>query len=1056
MSVTVREFSRLLAQCQLLEPEQCRQWLAQYARERGLQPDMPADDLAAWLVQRRTLTAYQARVLMAGQAGPFVYGAYRVCDRIAGGRLAGLFQAVHMPTQHPVSLWFLSGPALADAVVLAGLRELCMRVSQAAAGRPQLARPWQLVDAGMFKFVVLESLSGESLEEALQTKGALAPAEACRHVWHAAHAVAALHAAGLVHGDVRLANLLLVQGGVKLLSFPLAPDPLAPGLHARIAQLAQNNQAVPEVDYLASEVAMGQPPGPAADIYSLGCTLYRLLAGRVVFPAGSAAERLACHAQQMPQPIEQVAPGVPPALAQLVAAMLAKQPYQRPSSAAQLCEALACFVDPQQLQGPMAQALPTDAAFHAAMAAQQANRPVPTVPGAATQASAAASPSPVPAPLPQTPLPAPPMHGPAAGAAEQSPLLGIPPQTAQPAWVPTGPAVSGPTASTSPAAGPTFGGVFAPTVSPSTGGTRVRRAQDRSQLPVVIGSVGAALAAIAAFAYFMSMGGGPSPEQQVADAASARSGVPGGRPQGDVSPRPQGGGSRTDSGPRDQQVSHQPRQEGPVMPARVDTASGVDEPLWELPRHGPPIVLEWLPPGPQMVVVLRPARLLAHPEGDKLLDPRTLGPLATLLAEEVPKLTGLALARLDRLVVGVYDMSPEPVEVSLVAYAADELVLDELLAAWGSPKQSKVQAAEGSTATVWQRDGRAWWLPETDKQRTVVAVPQQALAELVAAGSGPVVLRRQLELLLRTSDREHEFTLLVAPDFLFTGGKALLSGPAAKLKQPLDDFLTFRTEEGKFELPKAAMLSASLDERLFLELRIDNSSSLRPSPALAREYHAKVRSLSRQVNAYLRSLYLSPYSKEVLWDFPDRLTALGRMTTSGIDENQVVLRAYLPAKAAHNLMLNGYLALLETPGAAPSVATAGGGPLPPARPAAAQQLEKRMPLSFPRNTLERALEMVSEEIGVPIIILGTDLQVEGITKNQSFGMDEAEQPARDILRKILAKADPAGRLLYVIKPREEDGQEVLYVTTRAAAEKRRDPLPPEFAAREKQAEKGQR
>lgn len=1043
MPVTVRDFSRLLAQSQLLEPERCRVWLARYAKQRGLEPDSAADGLAAWLVENGAISAYQARVLMAGQAGPFVYGAYRVFDRIASGRLAGLFRAVHLPTQHPVALWFLSGPALSDPAVLSSLHEQCRRVSQACAARTQLARPWQLVDLGRFKFVVLEDMVGESLEESASLKQPLAPAEACRYVWHAAQGVAALHAAGLVHTDVRPANLLVHgQSQIKLLHFPLAPDPLAPPLHVRLAQAASKGDALPEADYLPPEVAMGQPFSPAADIYSLGCTLFRLLTGRVLFPNGNAAEKLACHTQQMPPPLEQLVPGVPAALVQCVALTLAKNPQQRLPSAEKLCEALAPFVEAHRLGVP-AQVSPSYEAFQLAMAGAPSSQPAATAYGMpVAQAPVVATSTPVPI----QPLPA---AGPCTPQVPGSPPLAAqrpssPGAMPQPIYAPqppessaAQPAAMGYTGS----AQPDVPVVVAPAGAPSAGLARVRRAQNRSQLPVVIGSVGAAIAAIAAFAYLMSSGSTEKtqPASQTAGAKSGNSSrVSDATPTGDKPPRTVkvNGGANEGSGA--------PPSEGPTVPPRVDTAAGVDEPLWELPRHGQPIVLEWLPPGPQMVVVLRPQRLLAHPEGEKLLDTRTLGPLAAILTEQVPKLVGIPLARLERLVVGIYDKSPDPIEVSLVAYAADELVLDELRTAWGNPAPADAKGPDGSTVSAWQREGRAWWLPVGEQGRTVAALPQAALPDVVAAGNAPTVLRRQMELLLLASDQEHEFTLLVAPDFLFTGGKSLLSGPVEKLKQPLNDFLTFRTDNGEFELPRGVMLSAALDERLFIELRIDNSSSLRPSPILAREYLAKVRGLSRQVNSYLRSLNFSPYSKEVLWDFAERLRALGRLTTSGIDENQVVLRAYLPAKAAHNLVLNTYLALLETPGIAPAVAAASGNNAP-VQLTAAQRLEKRMPLSFPRNTLERSLEMVSEEIGVPIIILGTDLQIEGITKNQSFGMDEKEQPARDILLKILAKADPAGRLVYVIKPRQEDGQEVLYITTRAAAEKRQDPIPPEFA-----------
>ena len=79
---------------------------------------------------------------------------------------------------------------------------------------------------------------------------------------------------------------------------------------------------------------------------------------------------------------------------------------------------------------------------------------------------------------------------------------------------------------------------------------------------------------------------------------------------------------------------------------------------------------------------------------------------------------------------------------------------------------------------------------------------------------------------------------------------------------------------------------------------------------------------------------------------------------------------------------------------------------------------------------------------MPMEILGTDLQLEGITKNQSFGLNEQDSPAEAVLRSILKKSDPAGRLVYVV--RDRGGVASIEITTKAAAAKRGDTLPPGF------------
>ncbi len=110
----------------------------------------------------------------------------------------------------------------------------------------------------------------------------------------------------------------------------------------------------------------------------------------------------------------------------------------------------------------------------------------------------------------------------------------------------------------------------------------------------------------------------------------------------------------------------------------------------------------------------------------------------------------------------------------------------------------------------------------------------------------------------------------------------------------------------------------------------------------------------------------------------------------------------------------------------------------------AQRLQHVTTLVFVRETLEKALQLLGDDIGVKVQILGGDLQLEGITKNQSFGLDEKNRPAVEILRKIMLQANPDGKLVYVVKPRAPGGEEMLFITTRKAAEKRGDKLPPEL------------
>jgi hypothetical protein len=112
-------------------------------------------------------------------------------------------------------------------------------------------------------------------------------------------------------------------------------------------------------------------------------------------------------------------------------------------------------------------------------------------------------------------------------------------------------------------------------------------------------------------------------------------------------------------------------------------------------------------------------------------------------------------------------------------------------------------------------------------------------------------------------------------------------------------------------------------------------------------------------------------------------------------------------------------------------------------------------LRFSRDTLETALRMLSDNVGLPIVIRGGDLQSEGITKNQSFGIDVSSRPAEETLVEILRRAnpdklatgprDPRQELVYVVGRESPGGPEVVFITTRTRAEERGETLPSAFA-----------
>src|SRR5688500_615617 len=124
MPYPIQEFWKLAVESRLFAPEECQRLSGSFAQIKGAMETGNASTLSEWLISQHVLTRYQAKVLLARRPGPFLYGDYKVQDRLDSGRLQGLFRAVHLPTRQPVCLFFLSGPHLQDPQALPRLKQV--------------------------------------------------------------------------------------------------------------------------------------------------------------------------------------------------------------------------------------------------------------------------------------------------------------------------------------------------------------------------------------------------------------------------------------------------------------------------------------------------------------------------------------------------------------------------------------------------------------------------------------------------------------------------------------------------------------------------------------------------------------------------------------------------------------------------------------------------------------------------------------------------------------------------------------------------------------------
>jgi len=492
--------------------------------------------------------------------------------------------------------------------------------------------------------------------------------------------------------------------------------------------------------------------------------------------------------------------------------------------------------------------------------------------------------------------------------------------------------------------------------------------------------------------------------------------------------------------------------------------------MYDSPTAGKTLNLSHLAPGVQMVIAVRPSEIAKHPESAALLDPKISGSLGTWMTTTLPTITGQPNEAVDQVLVGVLDgASADAVRYAYVVHYASAVPEADLLAAWGGPTEEM----SGETKT-YVNDALAYYFPKDGQGKIAVIVPKEEVANVLKYEGAPPQLRLEMEYLVQSAtDADRHLTILYTPYFLESGGKSLVAGqmqsamPAANWLltgvglPPLEsataetggglaDGAAMSMEDGT--LPKAITLSAHFGTSFFYEVRSYNAEANTAMEALAEPLANRLKEIPKRIESYVLNLpQISIYSRPVLLKFGPMVRFIDKYVRAGTAEKQIVVRGYMPAVAAHNIVVGANLCMIEAGGgvAGPAVAAAGGGPKPAADPAAGltgaeAKIKKPMSLTFDRNNLEVTMQLIAEEIGVPIEILGTDLQLEGITKNQSFGLDEKTQPADQILRTIMKKANPDGKLVYVIKPKMPGGEDMIFITTRAAVEKRKDKLPAEL------------
>jgi WD40 repeat protein/serine/threonine protein kinase len=285
-----------------------------------------------------------------GRLGPF-----RVIKLLGSGGMGSVFQAVDCQLERYVALKVLR-PRLAGAEVA---RQRFLREARMAAAleHDHVVAIYQVGEDRGIPYLAMPLLRGQTLQDRIQGAARLEIKEAIRIAREVAEGLAAAHEQGLVHRDVKPANVWLEEatGRVKILDFGLARS----AEEEEAGRLTQDGTILGTPAYMAPEQASGgRAVDHRSDLFSLGCLLYRMLTGKIPFAASSHAAMLLAITKTDPVPPCTLNPQVPPPLDALTLGLLAKDPAARPPSARAVVEALRALELPPPAAADPAFAMP--------------------------------------------------------------------------------------------------------------------------------------------------------------------------------------------------------------------------------------------------------------------------------------------------------------------------------------------------------------------------------------------------------------------------------------------------------------------------------------------------------------------------------------------------------------------------------------------------------------------------------------------------------------------------------------------------------------------------
>ncbi len=278
--------------------------------------------LAAVLVDLGYLNAWQVIQLQQGRT-KFTLGLYRIVDSIGRGGMGQVFKGEHPVLDREVAIKVLPREKSTPEAVSNFSREM---KTLARLDHPNLVRAYDAGQDGSVHFLVTEYVPGKDLRKMVRAQGRLDMASAANIIAQVAAGLQHAHEQGLVHRDVKPGNVLVTSEGIAKLSDLGLAGPLDGDLESdpRFGKIAGT------ADYLSPDhIQTPFDPKPAWDIYSLGCTLYYAVTGKVPFPRQTTQEKVRAHCEHQPIDPRRLNKDLDESFAEVIWEMMAKDPTQR-------------------------------------------------------------------------------------------------------------------------------------------------------------------------------------------------------------------------------------------------------------------------------------------------------------------------------------------------------------------------------------------------------------------------------------------------------------------------------------------------------------------------------------------------------------------------------------------------------------------------------------------------------------------------------------------------------------------------------------------------------